>query len=104
MGYGQVEQTMGSISGLYLDDEYYLHYPKGMKMTDGIPDDVLEVIDPHWSQFAPANPLIPHFFGIMFFFLWIVSFLGNGCVIFIFMKVKSLRTPVSADFSFSIAI
>ncbi len=46
------------------------------------------------SQFPPANPLIPHFFGIMFFFLWIVSFLGNGCVIYIFLKVKSLRTPV----------
>ncbi len=32
-----------SISGLYLDDKYYLHYPAGMKMTDGIPEDVMEV-------------------------------------------------------------
>ena len=67
----------------------------GMKTTDGIPEDVMEVIDPHWSSFAPANPLIPHFFGILFFFLWIISFLGNGCVIFIFLKVKSLRTPTN---------
>lgn len=66
-----------------------------MKMTDGIPADVMTVVDPHWSQFAPANPLIPHFFGVLFFFLWIMSFLGNGCVIYIFLKVKSLRTPVS---------
>lgn len=50
-----------------------------------------------WSQFPPANPLIPHFFGILFFFLWIVSFLGNGCVIYIFLKVKGLRTPVSLE-------
>eukprot|EP00095_Tigriopus_kingsejongensis_P011817 maker-scaffold71_size417697-snap-gene-3.16 protein:Tk11817 transcript:maker-scaffold71_size417697-snap-gene-3.16-mRNA-1 annotation:"long-wavelength rhodopsin" len=97
MAYGQAsaDPAMGTISGLYLDDEYYLRYPKGMKMTDGIPDDVMEVVDPHWSQFAPANPLIPHFFGIMFFFLWIISFLGNGCVIYIFLKVKSLRTPTN---------
>ncbi len=89
------EAASGSISGLYLDDKYYLHYPAGMKMTDGIPEEVMEVVDPHWSQFAPANPLIPHFFGLMFFFLWIISFLGNGCVIYIFLKVKSLRTPTN---------
>ena len=92
MGY---DKPIGSISGLYLDNEYYLHYPAGMKMTDGIPDDVMEVVDEHWSNFPPANPLIPHFFGIMFFFLWMMSFVGNGLVIFIFLKVKSLRTPVS---------
>ena len=83
-----------SISGLYLDNEYYLHYPAGMKMTDGVPEEIREVVSTHWDQFAPANPLIPHFFGLMFFFMWIISFLGNGCVIFIFLKVKSLRTPV----------
>ncbi|XP_059081388.1 compound eye opsin BCRH2-like [Tigriopus californicus] len=95
MGFSEASQDMGTVSGLYLDDEYYLHYPKGMKMTDGIPADVMQVIDPQWSQLAPANPLIPHFFGIMFFFLWIVSFMGNSCVIFIFLKVKSLRTPTN---------
>ncbi len=55
---------------------------------------VMEVVSPHWSQFPPVNPLIPHFFGILFFFLWVMSFIGNGCVIYIFLKVKSLRTPV----------
>ncbi len=54
-----------------------------------------KVVNDHWSQFPPANPLIAHFFGIMFFFLWIVSFLGNGCVVYIFLKVKSLRTPTN---------
>ena len=92
---GYADKPLGSISGLYLDNEYYLHYPAGMKMTDGIPDDVMEVVDEHWSSFPPANPLIPHFFGIMFFFLWMMSFVGNGLVIYIFLKVKSLRTPVS---------
>lgn len=82
-------------AGLYMDNAYYAQYPPGMKMTDGIPDDVMEVVDPHWSNFAPANPLIPHIVGILFFFLWLVSFFGNGCVIYIFLKVKSLRTPTN---------
>ena len=52
MGYAQVvpDEKVASVSGLYLDSEYYLHYPPGMKMTDGIPDDVMQVIDKHWSQ------------------------------------------------------
>jgi len=54
----------------------------------------MAIIHPHWSQFPPVNPLIGHFFGIIFFFLWIMSFIGNGCVIYIFLKVKNLRTPV----------
>jgi len=99
MGYYGSEMNapegQGSISGLYMDAKYYQAYPPGMKMTDGIPADVMAVIDPHWSQFPPANPLIPHFFGVLFFFLWIISFLGNGCVIYIFLKVKSLRTPIN---------
>lgn len=97
MAYGSASGTeaAGSISGLYLDSKYYQAYPPGMKMTDGIPQDVMAVIDPHWSQFPPANPLIPHFFGVLFFFLWMISFLGNGCVIYIFLKCKSLRTPTN---------
>jgi len=97
MTYGSAAtEAQGSISGLYLDSKYYQAYPPGMKMTDGVPQDLMGVVvDPHWSQFAPANPLIPHFFGVLFFFLWLVSFLGNGCVIYIFLKVKSLRTPTN---------
>ncbi len=48
-------KSSDSISGLYLDDKYFLHYPSGMKMTDGIPDEVMAVIDPHWSQVHPTN-------------------------------------------------
>jgi len=89
------ETSASSSSGLYMDTEYYAQYPPGMKMTDGVPEDVMEVVSSHWSQFAPVNPLIPHFFGVLFFFLWVMSFLGNGCVIYIFLKTKSLRTPTN---------
>eukprot|EP00096_Caligus_rogercresseyi_P013379 TRINITY_DN6038_c0_g1_i1.p1 TRINITY_DN6038_c0_g1~~TRINITY_DN6038_c0_g1_i1.p1 ORF type:complete len:378 (+),score=135.11 TRINITY_DN6038_c0_g1_i1:116-1249(+) len=80
-------------AGLYMDDTYYNQYPPGMKMTDGVPDELREVIHTHWDNFSPPNPLIAHFFGVMFFFLWIINFFGNGLVIFIFSKVKTLRTP-----------
>ncbi|CAB4056322.1 OPN4 [Lepeophtheirus salmonis] len=82
-------------AGLYMDTTYYNQYPPGMKMTDGIPEELREVIHAHWDQYSPANPLIAHFFGIMFFFLWLMNFFGNGLVIFIFSKVKSLRTPTN---------
>lgn len=82
-----------NLAGMYMDTKYYEMYPPGMKLTDGIPEELSPIIDEHWSQFPPINPLIPHFFGVLFFFLWIVSFVGNGMVIYIFTKVKSLRTP-----------
>ena len=56
MGYGSQSalagaEPLGSISGLYLDNKYYLHYPPGMKMTDGIPEDVMEVNENfHYSR------------------------------------------------------
>ena len=52
MGYGAPvnAEAPGSISGLYLDAKYYQAYPPGMKMTDGIPADVMAVIDEHVLQ------------------------------------------------------
>ena len=57
MGYGApANEAAGSVSGLYLDSKYYQAYPPGMKMTDGIPEDVMAVIDPHVS-FSRLNLL-----------------------------------------------
>lgn len=43
-------EAKGSISGLYLDSKYYQAYPPGMKMTDGVPQDLMGVVvDPHVS-------------------------------------------------------
>ena len=44
-------EAKGSISGLYLDSKYYQAYPPGMKMTDGVPQDLMGVVvDPHVSR------------------------------------------------------
>jgi hypothetical protein len=37
---------------------------------------------------------VPHVFGIIFFIAWIVNFVGNGLVIYIFLKTKALRSEM----------
>ena len=81
------------INGVYMDEHYNLVYPKGSSLLDGVDSEVLEVTDEHWGQFPPQHPLINHFVGISYFFLWVVNVLGNGSVMYIFLKVKALRTP-----------
>ena len=62
MGYGApANEVQGSVSGLYLDSKYYQAYPPGMKMTDGIPEEVMAVIDPHVSM--KPNTVHLHFDG-----------------------------------------
>ena len=78
--------------GIYMDDKYNLIYPEGSTHLDGIPKDVLKFIDPHWGKFPPQHPLIVHVVSIAFFFLWFINFTGNGCVIYIFLKVSKSNT------------
>jgi len=78
-----------------MDAHYNLVYPKGASHLDGIPKETLEIIHEHWGNFPPQHPLILHVVGICFFFLWVVNFFGNGCVIYIFLKTKSLRSPTN---------
>jgi len=81
--------------GIYMDAHYNLVYPKGATQLDGIPKETLSMIHEHWGSFPPQHPLILHVVGICFFFLWVINFFGNGCVIYIFLKTKSLRTPTN---------
>ena len=74
--------------GIYMDSKYNLVYPEGATHLDGIPEDVLEFIHPHWGKFPPQHPLVVHVVGIAFFFLWLLSFFGNGSVIYVFLKVR----------------
>ena len=62
--------------------------------TDGLPEDLAGVTPEHWSTFPPQHPLIIHIAAILLFLLWMLSALGNGLVVFIFLCTKSLRTPV----------
>ena len=85
--------------GIYMDSNYQLVYPEGATHLDGIPKEVLDFIHPHWGNFPPQHPLIVNVVGIAFFFLWFLSFFGNGSVIYVFLKVTSQCSITSADLS-----
>ena len=109
-----------AIKGVYIDTSYKLHYPEGNRFKKMcLPNNILYgavlcqqeplswmtfrmicvvYVHDYWGTFPPQHPLIIDLFGILFFFLWLVSFFGNGCVIYIFLLSKSLRTPVSLNF------
>ncbi|KAG5668274.1 hypothetical protein PVAND_016221 [Polypedilum vanderplanki] len=64
-----------------------------MTVADKVPQDMLHLVDAHWYQFPPMNPLWHSLLGFALAIFCIIAFLGNLCVIFIFTKTKSLRTP-----------
>ena len=70
-------------------------YHLGATHLDNFPDDLREVVNDQWEKFPPQHPLIVDLFGVIFFLLWALSFLGNGCVMWIFLTTKSIRTPVN---------
>jgi len=78
--------------GIYIDSNFQLHYPEGASMLDDFPDDLRDVVHEFWGRFPPQHPLISDGFGLLFFFLWMMSTFGNGLVIYIFLSTKTLRT------------
>ena len=64
-----------------------------LTVVDKVPPEIMHLVDPHWSQFPPMNPLWHSIIGFVIFVLGVVSIIGNGMVIYIFSTAKSLRTP-----------
>jgi len=62
-------------------------------MLDDFPDELRSVVHKHWGQFPPQHPLVKDAFGLLFGMLFVVAFLGNTCVIYVFAGTKRLRTP-----------
>ena len=62
-------------------------------VVDKVPPEMLHMVDAHWYQFPPMNPLWHSILGFAIFVLGVVSIIGNGCVIYIFTNTKALRTP-----------
>ena len=77
----------------------FIHHT-GATQFDDMPDELREVVDDYWGTFPPQHPLIKDAFGVMFGLLFIISFFGNGCVLYVFLGTKSLRTPVSFSATF----
>nr|APY20523.1 long wavelength sensitive opsin [Chrysis viridula] len=62
-------------------------------VVDKVPPEMRYLVDIHWYQFPPLNPLWHGILGFVMVILGIVSIAGNGMVIYIFTTTKSLRTP-----------
>nr|BAQ54718.1 opsin, long-wavelength sensitive type [Orthetrum albistylum] len=64
-----------------------------MTVVDKVPPEMLFLVDSHWYQFPPLNPLWHAMLGFFISLLGFVSVCGNGVVIYVFSCTKSLRTP-----------
>ncbi|XP_070495978.1 rhodopsin-like [Chironomus tepperi] len=64
-----------------------------MTVADKVPQEMLYLVDSYWFQYPPLNPLWHSLLGFALVIFCTIAFLGNLCVIFVFTKTKSLRTP-----------
>lgn len=62
-------------------------------VVDKVPSEMLHMVDAHWYQFPPMNPLWHALLGFVIGVLGTISVTGNGMVIYIFTTTKNLRTP-----------
>nr|BAQ54770.1 opsin, long-wavelength sensitive type [Macromia amphigena] len=62
-------------------------------VVDMVPPDMLPWVDAHWYQYPPLNPLWHGILGFVIALLGLISWAGNGVVMYIFSSTKSLRTP-----------
>nr|ANN11825.1 long wavelength sensitive opsin 2 [Chrysobothris lateralis]ANN11829.1 long wavelength sensitive opsin 2 [Chrysobothris lateralis]APY20576.1 long wavelength sensitive opsin 2 [Chrysobothris lateralis] len=62
-------------------------------VVDKVPPEMLFLVDSHWYQYPPLNPLWHGILGFVIGVLGCISVFGNGMVIYIFTTTKSLRTP-----------
>nr|UUY85405.1 long wavelength-sensitive opsin [Epargyreus clarus] len=71
----------------------YSSYSSNETVVDKVLPEMLHLIDPHWYQFPPMNPLWHGLLGFTIAVLGIISICGNGMVVYIFTTTKSLKTP-----------
>jgi len=68
-------------------------YPEGVSIVDIVPQNLKAEIHPHWNNYPPVNPMWHYLLGVIYIFLGVFSFCGNGSVLYLWFKVKKLRTP-----------
>ena len=78
-----------------MDSTFKLYNTEGNIFIPSFPEELLPVVNQHWADFGPQDSLIIHVWGIAFFLLTFVNFFGNFLVIYVYLYVKELRTPVS---------
>jgi len=57
-------------------------FPAGASIIDTVPEDMLEMIHPHWKKFPPVNPmwhyLLASYFLVTFEYQTNIFFLNRG--------------------------
>ncbi|XP_042894059.1 rhodopsin-like [Penaeus japonicus] len=66
-----------------------------LTVVDTAPKEILHMVDAHWYQFPPMNPLWYSLVGFWIVVMGCLSLAGNFVVIWVFMNTKSLRTPAN---------
>jgi r-opsin len=66
-----------------------------LTVVDKVPFEMLELVDDHWYQFSPMNPLWFSLLGFTMVIFTILSLAGNGVVMSVFLSTKGLRTPAN---------
>lgn len=64
-----------------------------LTIVDKVPADLLPMVDAHWYQFPPLNPLWHSIIAFAIFSIGTIAMIGNYFVLNIFMTTKGLRTP-----------
>nr|APY20526.1 long wavelength sensitive opsin 2 [Cotesia vestalis] len=62
-------------------------------VADKVPEEMLHLVDPHWYQYPPMHHIWHKALGIVMVVIGILGWTGNGCVVYIFLIMPSLRTP-----------
>ena len=77
------------------DSLYTMASRLGASHMDNFPEELREVVNDHWAQFPPQNPLVVQFFAIFYLLVTFICVVGNFMVIYVFLSNKELRIPVS---------
>ena len=83
---------MANNTDVYMDEHYKFIYKEGAAIADYIPDDVAALSSPHWLKYPPTHPFLNDFISICYGILMVINFFGNGTVLFLYLKEKSLRS------------
>uniref|UniRef100_A0A481C5Y5 Melanopsin isoform 1 n=1 Tax=Sus scrofa TaxID=9823 RepID=A0A481C5Y5_PIG len=64
-------------------------------VVDTVHHDLLHLVDAHWYQFPPMNPLWYNLIAVWMVVMGLLAVGGNFVVIWVFMCTKSLRSPAN---------
>ncbi|EFN77283.1 rhodopsin isoform X2 [Harpegnathos saltator] len=62
-------------------------------VVDKVLPDMLHLVDSHWYQFPPLDPMWHKILGLVMVILGFMGWTGNGVVVYVFLMTPSLRTP-----------